>query len=472
MRMKRAGSAAPATYLDQLPTLPVAVWSLRKLISTATLSIRVRRSSDNAEQDIGFDGDVLDTTALASFVGANSAYVVTWYGQTGSYNFTNATAAQQPRIVNAGVYEASLGWNGSNLLSTGTVALGTPRVWVFADWAQATSASSKIMLELSADYTAGSDRFILYENSAQGGMICSMGLALNNRAKYFADIDGMALWSFVLDRSIATSDEIAAYVNGNVPISGTISGSTVDQSGTFGNHALHLGARSGVAVASTMRARSVVLYSSDVSSIRTSIEALIKPVSYSPWDVTSLPANCTASNGNFRITRSGGTDAFRPMRHPVQKASGKYALRFAMRRTANVNHYAVVGMEKRGVNSAWPGELSNSWGFWGGASTSSGNRTWRNSSQNLIAGGPWYSGTSDSEGMVELDIPNGRIYWGIDGVWLGTANPAAGTGHQYNGLTGPLILMLDMYNDSIVELKKPVDFITPATAGFTPGWPD
>jgi hypothetical protein len=29
-----------------------------------------------------------------------------------------------------------------------------------------------------------------------------------------------------------------------------------------------------------------------------------------------------------------------------------------------------------------------------------------------------------------------------------------------------------MYNDSIVQLKVPADFITPATSGFTPGWPD
>ena len=65
-----------------------AAYSVRKLSSSyAGSSIRVRRSSDNSEQDIGFDanGD-LDTSALTTFVGANDGYVVKWYDQSGSSN--------------------------------------------------------------------------------------------------------------------------------------------------------------------------------------------------------------------------------------------------------------------------------------------------------------------------------------------------------------------------------------------------
>ena len=42
---------------------PTVAYSLRKLSSSATNAIRVRRSSDNTEQDIGFSGDNLDTTS-------------------------------------------------------------------------------------------------------------------------------------------------------------------------------------------------------------------------------------------------------------------------------------------------------------------------------------------------------------------------------------------------------------------------
>lgn len=95
---------AEPLLLDNYPAL--AAYSLRRVRAGANLSIRIRRSSDNAEQDIGFVGNDLDTDAINTFVGANSAYVVTVYDQSGNgFNKTNATAALQPRIVNAGALE-------------------------------------------------------------------------------------------------------------------------------------------------------------------------------------------------------------------------------------------------------------------------------------------------------------------------------------------------------------------------------
>jgi len=89
-----------------------AAYSLRKLRTAYTGSaIRVRRSSDNSEQDIGFTsaGD-LDTASLKTFVGANSGFVTTWYDQSGNArNATQTTAANQPRVVNAGIVERSNG---------------------------------------------------------------------------------------------------------------------------------------------------------------------------------------------------------------------------------------------------------------------------------------------------------------------------------------------------------------------------
>lgn len=81
-------------------------YSMRKISSTATNCIRVRRSSDNAEQDIGFVGDDLDTASLLSFVGGSSGFVTTWYDQSGNgRDAFNGFAAPQPRIVNSGVLE-------------------------------------------------------------------------------------------------------------------------------------------------------------------------------------------------------------------------------------------------------------------------------------------------------------------------------------------------------------------------------
>lgn len=90
--------------LDLYPSA-AAAYSVRKLRSAYTGSaIRVRRSSDNAEQDIGFTAlGNLDTTTLTSFCGAGNGFVTTWYDQSGNArNATQSTAANQPQIVSSG----------------------------------------------------------------------------------------------------------------------------------------------------------------------------------------------------------------------------------------------------------------------------------------------------------------------------------------------------------------------------------
>jgi hypothetical protein len=100
-----AESTAPISYLLDTYSGASAAYSLRKLSSTYSGSaIRVRRSSDNAEQNIGFSGGDLDTTSLLSFVGANNGFITTWYDQGANGNNTIQTIAnQQPQIVMSGV---------------------------------------------------------------------------------------------------------------------------------------------------------------------------------------------------------------------------------------------------------------------------------------------------------------------------------------------------------------------------------
>ena len=99
-------SSAPSLLLDQYGDDITAAYSVRKLRNDYTgPAMRIRRFSDNSEQDIGFDSDGnLDTTAITSFVGSNSASVVTWYeqsGQASDYNLTQATTSRQPRITDS-----------------------------------------------------------------------------------------------------------------------------------------------------------------------------------------------------------------------------------------------------------------------------------------------------------------------------------------------------------------------------------
>ncbi|MFN8699532.1 MAG: arabinofuranosidase catalytic domain-containing protein, partial [Flavobacteriales bacterium] len=112
-----------------------AAYSVRRLSPTYTgNAIQVRRSSDNATQNIGFtaSGD-LNQSALLAFVGSGSGFITTWYDQSGyGRDAVQATPANQPRIVNAGVVELQNGrptllLNGtSSHLTQSTTSISNP----------------------------------------------------------------------------------------------------------------------------------------------------------------------------------------------------------------------------------------------------------------------------------------------------------------------------------------------------------
>lgn len=115
-----------------------AAYSVRLLSSTYVGSaIRVRRSSDNTEQNIGFDGSGnLDTSALTSFCGAGNGFVTTWYDQSGNAkNAIQTTAANQPQIVSGGsiILENSkpaIQFDGSNDTLLTTISYNIDSIYV------------------------------------------------------------------------------------------------------------------------------------------------------------------------------------------------------------------------------------------------------------------------------------------------------------------------------------------------------
>ncbi|GAA4335394.1 glycine-rich protein [Flaviaesturariibacter amylovorans] len=100
-------------------------FSLRRLSSSyAGAAIRVRRSTDNALQGIGFTaaGD-LDTAALKTFVGAADGFVIAWVDQGGwGMSATQSDPALQPLIVRGGIVERL---HGRPALYFGTASLAT-----------------------------------------------------------------------------------------------------------------------------------------------------------------------------------------------------------------------------------------------------------------------------------------------------------------------------------------------------------
>jgi hypothetical protein len=136
-----ASAAAALLYvgvMDVLSVQPAVNFELRRESRSYTgNAIRVRRSSDNAEANIGFTaiGD-LDTTALLNFVGSGNGFVTILYDKSGNgRNATQTTPDNQPRIVNAGVIETQNGkpvvrFDGTDILITPSFILGNTVVTV------------------------------------------------------------------------------------------------------------------------------------------------------------------------------------------------------------------------------------------------------------------------------------------------------------------------------------------------------
>ncbi len=116
---------APTLLLDLYGDDIEAAYSLRKLRAGYTgAAIRVRRTPDNTEQDIGFDsnGD-LDTAALTSFVGSGNAHIQTWYDQSTNANHAvQNTSGAQPHIV----YNGTIKTHGGKPAVTQDTDLGNP----------------------------------------------------------------------------------------------------------------------------------------------------------------------------------------------------------------------------------------------------------------------------------------------------------------------------------------------------------
>ena len=126
-RFSGGGLVGPLDAHESSLLSAYSVW--RRLLSAYTGPlIRVRRSSDDAEQDIGANATgLLDTVALLAFCGAGNGFLTAIYDHTETTNLVRATASIQPQIVNSGALYSlgghpSARFNGTKSMSTaGTI---------------------------------------------------------------------------------------------------------------------------------------------------------------------------------------------------------------------------------------------------------------------------------------------------------------------------------------------------------------
>lgn len=97
-------SGSPTYVVDTYGTSIEHAYGLVKMRSTQTNCIRIRRASDNSEQDIGFTGNyALDTASIATFCSGTTGYIKTFYDQSGNgLDATQTSTSAQAVIYQSG----------------------------------------------------------------------------------------------------------------------------------------------------------------------------------------------------------------------------------------------------------------------------------------------------------------------------------------------------------------------------------
>lgn len=277
-------AAAPRTispvsgyYLGEVSVGFESVLSLRRLVESAAVSIRVRRASDSAESDIGFDGDTLDVAALLAFAAGGSAFARRIYDQSGGGRHAEQpVSTAQPRIVNAGVFDEAIKFDGiDDFMIIEGMSFGTPHFSLFERIYQPPTTASRIIAEASNNFNSAAQAFLHYGgnvNGPPGVSLNSSNAAGQQRANQYAFAQtGPETITCAIDRDVVGIAEVRLFRNGTgLSPDRQIGG--VEQTGVFNSYPVYLGARGGTTLFNDMEVESLVFTSERSLTARSAIE--------------------------------------------------------------------------------------------------------------------------------------------------------------------------------------------------------
>lgn len=269
--------------LDAYPNA-AAAYSLRLLRSGYFgYAIRVRRSSDNTEQDIGFTAlGALDTTSLTSFCGSGNGFVTTWYDQSGNArNATQTTAANQPQIVSSGsvilqnskpcidsqskVLTISSSTSAFNFIHNGTQSticyIGSSTSKAILGNYGGSSSNVGFGLENSI----GNVYFVMTKGaSSQFPIIANSSVSFSSQKLVFIHVDS---------DNVSATDRLIFNINGGSNIKPNIQTTSPSLANATNN--LQIGANGNNVDLGTCKNQEIIIYEANQSSNRTGIETNI-----------------------------------------------------------------------------------------------------------------------------------------------------------------------------------------------------
>jgi len=233
--------------IDSLSVGSSGAFSTRKLRAAYTGSaIRVRRSNDNTESDIGFDSaGNLNETALASFVGANSGFVTKWYDQSGNArDVVQTTAAKQPRIVNAGVIDKKNGrpvliFSGAQGLTNASALNYTGSGLWTANGVAYTTTTATTLSFVDADAGPTLNRMAQFLRTLSNAKVETIAFSSGGTINYNAASTGtISANSMYVATGVRPSGSVTIYLNGTAGATlATASVSTMNPTFNIGQNA-------------------------------------------------------------------------------------------------------------------------------------------------------------------------------------------------------------------------------------------
>jgi SPP1 family predicted phage head-tail adaptor len=212
-------NAPSASLLLDLYPNAAAAYSLRKLRTAYSGSaVRVRRSSDNTEQDIGFVAGQLDTASLLAFCGAGNGFVTSWYDQSGdARDAAQTTQANQPQIVSSG----------SLILENGKVSIsydGTNDTLISSNYNFGTTSYSSFVVSRSGGLNSSGRAIYTIKtiNPSENGyfhLVFRNNISNNFRSYYSSD--GASL-NFLIQTPLNVFPTTQNLISNIVPTSGNI----------------------------------------------------------------------------------------------------------------------------------------------------------------------------------------------------------------------------------------------------------
>jgi len=236
-------------------------------------AIKVRRASDNTEQDIGFVNNELDTSSLTTFCSGTDGFVTTWYDQSGSIpakDATQSTVLRQPQIVSSGSVILDNGKPTIQFDGTDDCFL-VPRLLTNNTWSFFTSIKIDSMANfwnLIGQHSGAANigRLQIIANDVASSKLRTF---FNNGASFSGFYSNTVSNNKYLVSSLANNDDYFLAINGS--IEEVIS----NQALTPENTNFTIGSIGGALQAFNGKIQEIIGYTSDQSSNRTGIETNI-----------------------------------------------------------------------------------------------------------------------------------------------------------------------------------------------------